>query len=300
MYDVTLQQIGTFLTVAEQLNFTTAAKALFISQPALSKTINRLEDGLNMKLFVRGNRGVELTKEGGYLYSELRPLFNKTCKAIQNAQNIYSTQTKVLRLGCHTPYELDRTFPTFKSAVREYENRYPDIAVIVELFEFRELRQALIFADVDAVLSSTVYFEDIQNISQKRVENLNVYVAMSSHHPLALRDSLQIEELKNEDFYAVESEDLLTKSSLIRKQCNQLGFTPKKIKYLPNFSSVMMAVKQGKGMTFCGNYKTDGSGTEIKYFPVSTLEDQYYAALLWRTDDISKEVRDFINILPEI
>ena len=57
-----------FFEVAKQGNISKAAESLYISQPAISKTIVRLEDNLNVKLFKRNSRGVSLTEEGEVLF----------------------------------------------------------------------------------------------------------------------------------------------------------------------------------------------------------------------------------------
>ena len=57
-----------FYTVANNKNISGAAKELYISQPAISKAIAKLESNLNTKLFMRSSRGVTLTSEGNILY----------------------------------------------------------------------------------------------------------------------------------------------------------------------------------------------------------------------------------------
>ncbi|MBQ1682425.1 MAG: LysR family transcriptional regulator [Agathobacter sp.] len=64
-----------FYTVAKAGNISRAAKELFISQPAISKSIQKLEDSLNCKLFTRSSRGVLLTYEGQILYDHVRSAF---------------------------------------------------------------------------------------------------------------------------------------------------------------------------------------------------------------------------------
>jgi hypothetical protein len=66
---------------------------MYISQSALSKTIHRLEEGLGLKLFLRSNRGLMLTKEGEYLYNELRGPYGTMCKNIMNAKNMLRTRS---------------------------------------------------------------------------------------------------------------------------------------------------------------------------------------------------------------
>lgn len=64
-----------FYTVANAGNISKAAKELYISQPAISKSIQKLEEGLNCKLFSRSSRGVVLTDEGSLLYHHVKEAF---------------------------------------------------------------------------------------------------------------------------------------------------------------------------------------------------------------------------------
>ncbi len=64
-----------FYTVANAGNISKAAKQLYISQPAISKSIQKLEEGLNCKLFSRSSRGVVLTEEGSLLYNHVKEAF---------------------------------------------------------------------------------------------------------------------------------------------------------------------------------------------------------------------------------
>ena len=64
-----------FYTVANAGNISKAAKTLYISQPAISKSIQKLEESLNCKLFSRSSRGVILTDEGALLYGHVKEAF---------------------------------------------------------------------------------------------------------------------------------------------------------------------------------------------------------------------------------
>lgn len=64
-----------FYTVANTGNISRAAKELYISQPAISKSIQKLEENLGCKLFSRSSRGVILTDEGQLLYGHVKDAF---------------------------------------------------------------------------------------------------------------------------------------------------------------------------------------------------------------------------------
>lgn len=81
-----------FFTVANHSNISSAAKELYISQPAISKAISKLEQNLNVTLFNRSSRGVSLTMEGQILYEQVRTAFT----AIRRGEDRIS---KVKELG---------------------------------------------------------------------------------------------------------------------------------------------------------------------------------------------------------
>ena len=64
-----------FFEVAQTGNISRAAKNLYISQPAISKAISKLEDNLHLPLFIRNSRGVQLTEEGAILFEHVRAAF---------------------------------------------------------------------------------------------------------------------------------------------------------------------------------------------------------------------------------
>ena len=70
-----LSQYKIFYEVARTGNISKAAKELYISQPAISKSISKLEENLGIALFSRNSRGVCLTMEGEMLYSHIATAF---------------------------------------------------------------------------------------------------------------------------------------------------------------------------------------------------------------------------------
>ena len=73
--DQNLSQYKIFYEVAKAGNISKAAKELYISQPAISKAISKLEDSLQVTLFTRSSRGVQLTPEGELLFKHTQEAF---------------------------------------------------------------------------------------------------------------------------------------------------------------------------------------------------------------------------------
>ena len=82
---ITLLQIEYFIAVAKSLNFTDAARNLYVSQPSLSKQIALLEKEIGVQLFNRSTRGVRLTPAGAVLYKELGNVLDTIHEAIEKS-----------------------------------------------------------------------------------------------------------------------------------------------------------------------------------------------------------------------
>lgn len=90
-----------FKVLAEKLNFTNAAKALFMSQPSLSKSIGRLEDRLGFSLFDRNTREVELTAAGRSFYKDTIELLDLYEQAVTRARAQSKRSSAAIKVGGH-------------------------------------------------------------------------------------------------------------------------------------------------------------------------------------------------------
>ena len=73
-----------FFVVANSKTITEASRKLFISQPAVTQSINNLEKQLNTTLFIRNTKGTKLTKAGKELYEQIKPAIEQILAAEQN------------------------------------------------------------------------------------------------------------------------------------------------------------------------------------------------------------------------
>ena len=88
-----------FYYVAKYRNITTAAKALFLSQPTVSKYIQSLEEALGCALFVRSKKGVSLTPEAELLYPHIAQACELILQAEEELFSRQSLQSGVIRIG---------------------------------------------------------------------------------------------------------------------------------------------------------------------------------------------------------
>lgn len=182
-----------FVAVAEELHFGRAADRLYMTQPAVSRHISRLEASLGLTLLRRTNRHVELTREGDVFLASAREVLVSVRRAVHAAQLAARGSVGQLRLGSAgtLPNELAVRL------VRSFRAAHP--AVEVQLVQSSYMtcpladldREGVELAVVRAPLSLPgLVFEPL--IQEARV------VAMSTRHPLAGRASVTLADLAGE------------------------------------------------------------------------------------------------------
>lgn len=116
-----------FYTVANTGNISKAAKELYISQPAISKSIQKLEDGIGCKLFARSSRGVTLTEEGELLYSYVKNAFETLSLGEEKLHRSIELGVGHLKIGVSSTLCKYILLPYLK----EFIKRHPHISISI-------------------------------------------------------------------------------------------------------------------------------------------------------------------------
>ena len=111
-----------FYEVAKSGNISKAAEQLYISQPAISKTIVRLEDSLEIKLFKRNSRGVSLTDEGKVLFQYIKDAFAHIQEAEETLQKMKDFHIGHLDIGASSTLCRFILLPYLKAFMKEFPN----------------------------------------------------------------------------------------------------------------------------------------------------------------------------------
>ncbi|MBD0265975.1 MAG: LysR family transcriptional regulator [Tolypothrix sp. Co-bin9] len=125
MAGMTLDQLRVFVAVAENLHFTRAAEALYITQPAVSAAIQSLEEEYAVKLFHRIGRHIEITEAGKLLQIEAQAILKQVTLTERNLRELNDLQRGKLNLGA----SLTIGNYWLPEKISEFQRRYPGITV---------------------------------------------------------------------------------------------------------------------------------------------------------------------------
>ena len=181
-----------FYEVAKAGSFSKATNQLYISQPAISKSIQKLEDALHTRLFLRNSNGVRLTPEGQLLFQHLDTAFSAITSAETMLETLTRTDGGTLHIGVSTTLCKYLLLPYLSAFIREH----PQINIRIRCQSSNETLKML--AD-DAIDIGLVGMPEHKTgfIYENLVEIEDIFVATStymSHLPQDMTSTREILE----------------------------------------------------------------------------------------------------------
>ncbi|GAA3487681.1 LysR family transcriptional regulator [Streptomyces cremeus] len=195
--DVDTRLLRYFAAVADEGSLTGAAKRLFVSQPALTKQIRRLEDDLGVRLFARSRSGMALTEAGRELASRVPALLDDWDEAVQAT----GQAAQVLRLGF-----LDAgAVGAVPEVIAAFCKAQPEWRVELRQFDWSDPGADLARGEVDAAVVR-LPFPEQERLTVRELFTEDRGVLLPARHPLANSETVEFRELRDELFVASGAE----------------------------------------------------------------------------------------------
>lgn len=192
--NINLNLYKTFYEVAKNNSISIASKNLYVSQPAISKSIKLLEEQLNIKLFYRTTSGVILTQKGEELYKYVSESLNilKYAKvAIKETENL-ERGSLIIGAPSHiiSFFVLDRIY--------QFHDMYPNIDITIISRSSKELLGMLNNNELDFVIDISSYKDNLNHFHVETIKELKHCFVMSSDFKLLNNQKIEtIYDLKN-------------------------------------------------------------------------------------------------------
>lgn len=167
--DNNLELYRIFYEVAKFGNISLAADSLFISQPAVSKSIKKLENITGVSLFSRNSRGVRLTKEGEVFYKYIERALNEISLGENVLDKLKNKERGSIKIGVSTSICKHFVVPKLKDFIKEY----PDIEIkfinktsfeTIKLVEKREVDICFVSEPSEGDFYNFIKLSEIQDI----------------------------------------------------------------------------------------------------------------------------------------
>jgi DNA-binding transcriptional LysR family regulator len=191
-----VRHLRAFVRVAARLSFRRAAGDLFLTQPAITRIIQELENDIGSALFTRDNRQVRLTQAGSELLPLARAITDEFDVWIERARRVARGDIGALRLGFFGSTFYNSALLT--TAFRNFRDRYPEVRVeILELYT-AEIPSTLRARRIDLAFGRAIYSE--HDLVSRVLSSEPLVAVVPNSHRLATRASVSIADLQDERF----------------------------------------------------------------------------------------------------
>jgi DNA-binding transcriptional LysR family regulator len=184
-------RLEVFYTVAKRLSFTKAAAELFITQPAVTKHVHELEDQYKAKLFERKGNRINLTEAGEVLLLHAGKVFELYRNVEFEINALNKRKEGLLRLGASTTIAQYIVAPL----LARFRNKFPDVQLSLITGNTEQVEKTLLAKEIEIGIIEG--YSKNPEISYQEFLKDEIVLVCSSTHPLANRNSLNADELKN-------------------------------------------------------------------------------------------------------
>ena len=240
---MTITQLKYVLAVAEHQNFTIASEKCFVTQPTLSMQIQKLEEELNIIIFNRKKKPIQLTAIGEKIIEQAKVIVDES----NRINDIVALQKGYIggefKLGI-IPTVTSTLLPLF---LKSFVKKHPKVNLKVEELTTEEILKKLIDGHLDAGIAATPLENEV---IKERVLYYEPFVGfMDTSHRLYKKNKLQVDDLDIEDILLLEDGHCF-KDSVLNLCKNLRKHESEHFKLESgNFSTLLKLSKEGLGMT---------------------------------------------------
>lgn len=302
-----LNQIKSFITVSQVLNFTNAARQNGVPQSTISRQINDLEQQLGVKLFYRTKRDVRLTQEGWAFLPYAQEILDAAKKGAFAVRQLHEGAEGRLSIAT-----IDDSDQFLAMCLQEFSRKYPGIIVDLTYVSHGEPLQSEVddpydfhFHYLDMIPDSEEY-----EIRETHTTQLCFVSSKTGHTDMPeadddtdFVDGFDFSSLPHQKFILISEEENPILYMQIMNYCQTHRFTPQIANRFSDIKSVLLSVGSGLGISILPLKTADIlSALPQTGIQVTPIDDESYAitcAVAWKKSLLNPAAELFLQIMEE-
>lgn len=279
-----LNQIASFLAVSKTLNFTGAARQLGVPQSTISRQISDLESQLDVRLFYRTKRDVQLTDEGRIFLPYAQEIADAARKGTYAVKQIHEGMAGRLSIAV-----VSASQQYLSDALAAFHEKYPDIMVDLTHISSGES----LMDDTDAPYDFWFIYRDML------LDSENFEYLKTHKETLALVKSAKATQPLSSEKYILISEEadpILYMQAM--NYCRTHRFTPQITNTFDDVSSVILSVNAGLGVSFLPSSLLRDA--DVSKLEINTLDEESYTIdciAAWKSSLLNPAAALFLKTL---
>lgn len=297
--DIELKTLKIMLAIEQEGSISKAAKVLYISQPALTQYIKRMESTLSFLLYNRENGKCIPTKAGKVLLEEGKILLEQYNAMLKKANDTANSEVMDIQLGWATGYTIQ-----YLNSVMSNLSDLTSLNVQIVENKVESLIELLLQKKITLLLIPALYFHpDLLYTTIRREE---FYLAVPKNHianKLIKQNSPEnyanLSVLKDMPFISLSTPPYI---KFITSFFEEAGYNPNIIFNCTNWYSSHSLVEDGLGLSIVPYWFAEKGHEKINYYHIQSKHKTYriLACVLHKNQVVSSKLKDFIDHIKDI
>jgi DNA-binding transcriptional LysR family regulator len=282
-------ELQAFVTLAEYLHFGRAAELLHVTQPALSKQIQRLEGKVGGALVARGYRDVRLTEAGQVLLTRARIVLQESSTALDAATRAVRGELGRLRIGFGVAM-IEKLLP---DVLLRFRTRYPGVELRLQDMSTPSQVTALALGQIDVGFVRLPVTEG--RVETRPILRERLMVALGARGPWHLRGGLA--SLSEAPFITIARTTSASFHDHVIAVCRAAGFVPNIVQETSELFTMLMLVRAGMGIALAPTSAASRKPQGVRFKKLSAPEAAWDIGLAWSAARASEPViKAFIDL----
>jgi DNA-binding transcriptional LysR family regulator len=287
-----LRRIRHFSVLAETLNFSRAAERLHIAQPALSVSIQKLENELGTKLFERTSSGVLLTAAGQAALVEARRLLYQGEQLQRSVRAAADGTGGRLRIG----FVGSATYRLIPDLIPGFRTQYPDVELVLREATSGAILSMLNEEALDLGIVRTPLLQS-HGATLQTLQRDRLLLALPAGHALVRSEPAVLAELASEGFVMYSPTEAAGLHAHAMAACEAAGFVPTVTQEATQVLTVLALVESGLGIALVPEVARGQRAPRVVYRDLQCgTPAEMTLALAWMAGNESPAARRFIEL----
>ena len=292
-YELDFSELHAFVVLANELHFRRASERLFLSQPALSKKIQRLEEKLKGALFVRSRRRVALTDAGKSFLPKAAKLLRDAEDALRETQAAFAGRTGTLRIGfgiASLPEILPRTILRFRKLYPNIELQMREMSSPAQVSSLRESR-----------LDVGILRAPVSDRKLMCVPLFSEHLVLATPADIPYRRQEGSKEFRNSGFIFVSALLAKTFHDRVLSLCLRAGFTPRVVQEANEILTILHLVRAGLGISLVPRSAQRLRVPGVRFHELGWKEPLWRIGVAWnRNSEKLPLIGSFVNTVQAV
>jgi DNA-binding transcriptional LysR family regulator len=287
-----LRHLKYFCAAAEYGSFSKAARVLYVSQSAISEQIADLEGEIGVTLFHRDGRSTVLTATGEVFLAEARTVLAAAKHAVEIAQGAERGEIGTLRIG----FFAGGIGSNFTKIVRNFRRQYPGVRLSLYEMPPAQQWQALVEGKIDLGFTRRLEPQYREVLAFEIIRQDRFVAVLPKNHPLA-PGPVDVRDLAGEPFVLSSRETSPAVFDKVIELCSEAGFSPKIASISTVWSSVVLMVQAGEGVSLLPLNDQQSRTNDLAFCPLTAKNAYVDLIIAWSPKHDSAIMQSFRALL---